>query len=361
MDLSEFIDAIKKPMVKVAQYDVAKVKNDVGPFQSVDDIEPLSRSFFKWLKNKNDSQPIGDASTENKLQRSAYSISIDYNGIIHFTRVKPKTAELYKFKSGPMDEVLTEIDKFWGLKEDYKKLGLLYNRGILLYGPPGSGKTSIINQVSEMIVSRGDVVFYSNSVSSLNEGLKAFRQVEPDRRVVVIIEDADEQIAHNEQAFLHLLDGQDSVEGVLYLATTNYLERFPPRLLRSGRFDKKIEVPQPPREGRLVYLKNKLKSSKMESDKEIERLADETEGMSFGDMLELVTAVYALKEPVKDVLDRLKKSVEIVKDPNSESSENSEKLGSTDALLDSKGIYRANKGFANMLDFSKLKGIPKKK
>ena len=206
-----------------------------------------------------------------------------------------------------MDEVLTEIDKFWGLEDDYKKLGLLHNRGILLYGPPGSGKSSIIAQTVDMITKRGDIVMYADDMGYLKQGLLAFRSVEPKRKVVVVLEDADDHVKYNEQAFLHLLDGQDSIEGVLYLASTNYIERFPERMLRSGRFDKKVHVPQPPYEGRLAYLKNKLKPHKMETDKEIDRLAEETDGMSFGDLLELVTAVYALKEPVEKVLSRLKK------------------------------------------------------
>lgn len=273
-----------------------------------DSDEPLMRMYTNWLKDGNSFSPIGDVSVESDLQRSAYRIKLTMQGLF-FERMKPKTAELYKFKSGPMEQVLSEIDKFWGLKDDYKKLGLLYSRGILMYGPPGSGKTSIINQVSEMIVKKGDVVFYSNDVRALAAGLKAFRSVEPDRRVVVVMEDADEHIRHDEQQFLHLLDGQDSTDSILYLATTNYVNNFPPRLLRSGRFDKKIEVPQPPYEGRLAYFKNKLKPHEMASEKEIESLASETEGMSFGDLLEIVTAHYALKEPLDDVLTRLRGGV----------------------------------------------------
>jgi cell division protease FtsH len=193
------------------------------------------------------------------------------------------------------------------LKGDYDKLGLMHNRGMLMYGPPGMGKTSLISQVSDMIVARGDVVLYAKRIDTLIEGLNAFREVEPDRKCVVVLEDADEYVGYQEREFLQLLDGEKSVDGVLYLATTNYLERFPARLLRPGRFDKQVFVGAPPYEGRLAYLTNKLKDS--EQAKEIERLARETDGMSFGHLRELITAVYALKEPVADVLRRLKASL----------------------------------------------------
>lgn len=185
-----------------------------------------------------------------------------------------------------------------------------------MYGPPGSGKTSILNQVVDMITSKGDVVLYGSAeLHTLKSGIQAFRNVEPDRKLVVVLEDADEYVRYDEQAILHLLDGQDATDGIMYLASTNYIDRFPQRLLRSGRFDKKVYVPQPPYEGRLAYFKNKLKKNKMASDSEIEELANETDGMSFGDLLEIVTAVYALKEKKEDVLKRLKDGAEKVETP----------------------------------------------
>jgi hypothetical protein len=298
--------------------------------------EPLVRMYTRWIKDGNVFSPVGNVSVQDELQRSAYRIRLTMQGVI-YERMKPKTAELYKFKSGPMEEVLSEIDKFWDLKDDYKKLGLLYSRGILLYGPPGSGKTSILHQVSEMITAKGDVIFYSNDIRALAEGLKAFRSVEPERRVVIILEDADEHVRHDEQQFLHLLDGQDSTDNIVYLATTNYIHNFPPRLLRSGRFDKKIEVPQPPREGRLIFFQNKLKSNDMATDSEIEQLADDTEGMSFGDLLEIVTAHYALKEPLDSVMKRLNKNL----DKDEPASNESETKESGYYLPSPKAIYRA--------------------
>jgi hypothetical protein len=182
----------------------------------------------------------------------------------------------------------------------------LHNRGIMLYGPPGNGKTSLMNQVADLITGRGDVVFYAKSISALIEGLGAFREVEPDRKTVVVLEDADEYVGWQEREFLQLLDGEKSIDGVLYLGSTNYINAFPPRLLRPGRFDKRIYVGPPPYEGRLAYLSAKL--AKMEKTAEIERLAKNTDGLSFGDLRELVTAVYALKENPDAVINRLKTS-----------------------------------------------------
>ncbi len=265
--------------------------------------EPLARSYTQYSVSGDGFSPTGDEELAAKLDSEAYRIVPTMWGI-RFAKMRPQTDELYRFKNSTMEEVLTEIDKFWDLKGDYQKLGLLHNRGIMLYGPPGNGKTSLMNQVAEQVTGRGDVVFYAKSISALIEGLGAFREVEPDRKAVVVLEDADEYVGWQERDFLQLLDGEKSVDGVLYLGSTNYINAFPPRLLRPGRFDKRIFVGPPPYEGRLAYLKAKLQ--KMEKPEEIERLAKSADGLSFGDLRELVTAVYALKEPADTVVARLK-------------------------------------------------------
>lgn len=335
---------------KVAQY---AAPSSIGGDKSDD----LAKVYYKWLKDKNSYQAVGDVTTEDDLKRSAYKIRMTMQGLF-FDRIKPKTAELYKFKSGPMDEIISEIDRFWGLKEDYKKLGLLYTRGLLMYGPPGGGKTSIINQVVDLITAKGDVVFYATQdLQALKEGIKAFRAVESDRKLVIVLEDADEFVKYDEQPLLHLLDGQDATDGTLFLGSTNYIDRFPARLLRSGRFDKKVHVPNPPYEGRLTYLKNKLKKNDIESDKEIERLANETDGFSFGDLAELVTAVYALKEPVEDVLKRLSSGI----DKTGESPEDSTSASRFFFPLQGKGLsVSKSQGLANSLDLQSLERSLKK-
>ena len=76
-------------------------------------------------------------------------------------------------------------------------------------------------------------------------------------------------------------------------------------MIRPGRFDRVVHVGYPSIEGRLAYLTHKL--GKVEKQAEIARLAGETDGLSFGDLRELVISVYALKEPVATVLARLAK------------------------------------------------------
>lgn len=267
------------------------------------DGEALKKHYTQWIKSGNTFQPTGDLTLQERLQKSAYRVDMTFSGPV-FTRVRAQTDELYKFPNSTMDKVVAEISKFWGLKEDFKKLGLLHNRGILVYGPPGTGKSCLFKQVAEMMVERGDVVFFAKSISAVREGLKAFREVEPNRQVVVILEDADEYVGYSERDMLQLMDGEESQDNVVYLASTNYIDRFPPRLLRPGRFDKKIFLGTPSNEARRVYLMHKLKG--LAEDDAIDNLVSKTEGLSFGHLRELIVGAYALKEPLGEVLARLR-------------------------------------------------------
>jgi hypothetical protein len=292
-------------LFQVLDESVSIDKVDVTPIPEKGEIEPLARSYVKWIKSGNSFTPAGNVTTEANLQCCAYEVGVGMQGPV-FTKIKPKTDGLYRFEGSVTEEVLKEIDKFWGLSEDYKRLEALHNRGILLEGPPGMGKSVTIAQVTEMVAGRGDVVFHARSIHALIPCLKAFREVEPDRKVLVVLEDADEYANYQQREFLQLFDGADAIDGVCFLATTNYLDRFPPRMIRPGRFDKIVHIGPPPMEGRLAYLKAKLKNVNEADDDAIEKLAQETDGMSFGHLRELVLAVYALKEPVDEVLARLK-------------------------------------------------------
>jgi len=115
-----------------------------------------------------------------------------------------------------------------------------------------------------------------------------------------------------------------------------------------------VYVGQPTHEGRLTYLKNKLKPGKMETDKEIERLANETDGFSFGDLLELVTAVYALKENVDDVIIRLKGGISIGEVPLDATSA-SRFYAVPNSVLASSSSVKSESSLGSHLDMFELK------
>lgn len=265
-------------------------------------LEPLKKRFDRWLKQGDAFTATGPVNVRETLVRSSYRLQWGMGGPV-FVRTQPKTDELYRYESSVIESALSEIDSFWDLKEKYHSTGLRHTRGILLEGPPGTGKSSAIQQIAELIVERGDVVFFSDDVRLLKSALETFREVEESRTVVVVLEDLDEYIGRTERELLQLLDGDNAQDGVLYIGTTNYVERFPKRLLRSGRFDKKIHVGPPDESAREVYFRHKLKDV---DDKTIKKLVADSEGMNFGDLKELVVATYILNEPRESVVRRIR-------------------------------------------------------
>lgn len=268
-----------------------------------DKAQSLKTSYIQFLTNNNTSKPVGKVTLDQVLSPFAYRIEDSMEGPV-FTKFAPQTDELLLFESSPMKSILEEIDRFWGLGENYAKLGFLHNRGILVHGAPGSGKSSLFQQVTEMMINRGDVVFFATNVSALKEGLRVYREVEPNRKVVVVFEDIDEIVGYSERAMLQLLDGDAQIQRVLYLGSTNYLDRIPPRLIRPGRFDKVVHIGPPKLEARHVYLKKKLEGK--EKPEKIQWLAEQTDGFSFGHLRELIIGGYALCEPLDKVIQRLR-------------------------------------------------------
>jgi hypothetical protein len=267
--------------------------------------EPLEQSLTQFIKDGNSYRPVGPITLVDKLNPCPYDVQMTMAGVV-FERVKPSMDEVLVFENSALNKVVQEIDRFWDRKANYDQLGLLHNRGILLYGPPGTGKSIALQQVVEMMAKRGDLVLFVKSPEAIIEGMKALRQIEPNRKVVISFEEADEMCRYNERAMLRLMDGDAKVNGVLYLATTNYIDRLPPRMLRPGRFDKKVYVGPPTLENRRVYLEHKLKA--IEKPEQIAKLAEQTDGLGFGHLRELIAGVYAIGDSVKDVLERLRQT-----------------------------------------------------
>lgn len=268
--------------------------------------DDLKRNFVQWNRHGNSFSPLGETDLLSELVPSAYYVKESMSGLI-FERAKPKTDEMLVFENSNMDKVLKEIDKFWERKPAFEKLKLMHSRGMLIYGSPGMGKSICLQQVVDSMVKRGDIVLFCNSPRLITDALAAVRQIEPKRRIVVCLEEIDEICSYDERSILRLLDGDTKTDGVLYLATTNYRERLPQRILRPGRFDKHVHITPPTYEHRLTYLRHKMKDSGIE-DPAIVEMAKKTDGFSFGHLRELIVSAVALGEPLEATITRLRES-----------------------------------------------------
>jgi len=262
--------------------------------------------YRKHLRTGNTSRLIGDSETSEKLEAGVYHVFKDFDGNTFFERKAIRSDELLRFEDGRREHVLDEIRQFWSLRENFAALGLGHKRGVLMFGPPGGGKSCIIKQVVEDAVNSDNVVIYPKSLDGLASIIREFRDVEPDRHILCVLEDVDGLIQYSEHSMLELFDGDDQVNHVLFLATTNYPDRLPPRVMRSGRFDTKIEIKQIPREGRIAYLQSKVGTRCKPED--IENYADLTEDFSFAQMREFVAATFALNQEPKAAVTRIRRN-----------------------------------------------------
>jgi SpoVK/Ycf46/Vps4 family AAA+-type ATPase len=217
------------------------------------------------------------------------------------------TDKLLRLPDSRSDDVVAEIQKFWTLKDKFNRYGFSHKRGILLWGPPGSGKTCTISIVMNEMVDAGGIVVLGNDVapSALAYMLGRLREVEPNRPCVVVLEDIDTIIqVFGESQVLSLLDGESQIANVVYLATTNYPERLDGRIVnRPSRFDRIVKIDTPNKAARLMYLE----SRDLEIDKEeLNRWAEETDGFSIAHLRELIVGVLVLGSTFDVELRRLR-------------------------------------------------------
>jgi ABC-type branched-subunit amino acid transport system ATPase component len=245
---------------------------------------------------------IGPARPE--IPTGIYKIQTDDKGVF-FQQMQMVTDDLIVLPDTANDRVLTCMRTFWKMEKRYKDHGLLYKRGILLWGPPGSGKTATLQLLTRELVSQDGLVIISDNPALTAVGLAVLRRIEPDRRLIVMLEDVDETInRYSEHELLGLLDGEQQVDNVVMIATTNYPERLGARIVnRPSRFDERILVDMPSAQARRVYLQKVAHTLGAEM---LEQWVEDTDKLSVAHLRELTAAVLCLDQPYEDVLERLR-------------------------------------------------------
>tara|TARA_R110000868_G_scaffold179968_3_gene420436 strand:+ start:1816 stop:2658 length:843 start_codon:yes stop_codon:yes gene_type:complete len=211
----------------------------------------MIRTVIKYTDNKillNDAEVF---ETSKTLNSGCYDIEFDeYGRFKNFLSVKNP----YSFSLMPSKELQNieeYIEKF--LSEEYcflcKKSKTLIKSGILLYGKPGIGKSNYINHLVLKSLKKNSCVFNINSAAKLYQVIQKLKELKDiqDNLFVIVLEEIDEILsAQGYEAILkNFMDGIDSINNCLFLATTNYIEKIPTSLTeRPSRFKKVLKIEQ---------------------------------------------------------------------------------------------------------------------
>lgn len=230
---------------------------------------------------------------------------------LHLVPQNITTDNLIRLTDSRGDQLLKEVKNFRSLKQELKDGnedahgGYLRTRGYMLHGPPGGGKTSLIQLLVADVVKEGGIVLMGQChPSCLSSAISAVRQIDPNQEIVVILEDFDALIEeYKESSYLSLLSGEDTSDNCLFLATTNYVEKLDARMYnRPGRFNDLIYIGMPSEKNRFEYLKTKLKK-----EDEAQKVAKMTEGFSIDHLRALVIGVYFERKGLDAEVERLSK------------------------------------------------------
>ncbi|MFA5161370.1 MAG: ATP-dependent zinc metalloprotease FtsH [Elusimicrobiales bacterium] len=247
-----------------------------------------------------------------------------------FGRSRAKEQDLSKQKATFADvagcdeakEELKDIIDFLKNPKKFQKLGGTLPKGVLLYGPPGTGKTLLARAVA----GEAGVPFFTSSGSEFVEmfvGVGAsrvrdlFEQAKRNPPAIVFIDELDAVGRHRfagiggghderEQTLNQLLielDGFESKEGIILIASTNRPDVLDPALLRPGRFDRHVNVPVPDIKGRHEILKVHAKKIKLEPTVDLSVVARQTPGFVGADLANAINeaALLAARKDKKAV------------------------------------------------------------
>jgi cell division protease FtsH len=202
---------------------------------------------------------------------------------------------------------LTEVVDFLKNPDRYRKLGGRIPRGVLLAGRPGTGKTLLARAVA----GEAGVPFFSVSASEFVEAIVGigasrvrdlFTQAKEAQPAIIFVDELDaigrsrssgasfggnDEREQTLNQILTEMDGFESSAAVIVLAATNRPEVLDAALLRPGRFDRRVTVPPPDKDGRRAILEVHTRSLPLADDVDLDRLASTTPGMVGADLANL--------------------------------------------------------------------------
>ena len=312
---------------------------DAGVSTSGEEIEQTSllMNILSWVAPILIFIALGQFMSRKLMQKMGGGNSMMFNMGKSNAKVYVKSAEGIRFEDvageDEAKENLTEIVNYLHDPSKYQEIGASMPKGVLLVGPPGTGKTML----AKAVAGEANVPFFSMSGSEFVEmfvGMGAskvrdlFKQAKEKAPCIVFIDEIDAigkkrdgQMGGNderEQTLNQLLTEMDGFEGntgVIILAATNRPESLDPALTRPGRFDRRVPVELPDLKGREEILKVHAKKIKVAEDVDFNKVARMASGASGAELANIVNeaALRAVRDGRKFATQAdLEESIEVV-------------------------------------------------
>ncbi len=250
---------------------------------------------YDILRVKNESESYIGVIVDNHSKNQVSSIKEDLSVAKGFECV----AGMQELKNLLIADVINPLRN----PENFKRFKVSIPNGIILYGPPGCGKTFIVRKLAEELgysffeVKHSDLAtpFIHGSVGNIGKVFSIAKQNAP---AVVFFDEISglvpdrkhlqESSSHKEEEIdeflMQLNDAADN--HILVVGATNYIDRIDPAILRPGRFDKKIYVSPPDYEARRELFKIGLKNRPHDKNIDFNLLAEITDGLTCADIIE---------------------------------------------------------------------------
>lgn len=235
-------------------------------------------------------------------------------------KVEIETDKLVALEEGNTSKVTNDIEAFLSkeTKDAFKDYELLYRRGILLYGPPGTGKTSTVIQIcKEFVQHHNGLVFLNFPYGDIGNWVSDLRSqdLNPERPVLLIMEELDNILDRYESTILNLLDGEDSIDNFIVLATTNYIDRIDDRIKnRPSRFSTVMEIGYPSADTRRAFLYSRI-LPQHKKQVNIEELVSQTDGFSIDHLKDLIVSIFCFRLTPETAISKLRSMIKLGEDP----------------------------------------------